>query len=130
MSEFKVGSVMRKDVLILTPDTPIRRAVARLVEAQTPAAAVIGDDGQLSGILTQKDCFRPALHASYYQEWKGSVVDHMTREPVSVDFNDDVIHVAEMFLTYPHRAFPVLERNTIAGMVHRSDVLALISRIG
>ena len=130
MSEFRVGSIMREDAPILTPDTPIRRAVALLVEARSAAAAVIGDDGQLVGILTQKDCFRPALRASYYQEWKGSVVDHMTRDVIKVDVNDDVIHVAEMFLSYPHRVFPVQERTTLAGIVHRSDVLAFLTRIG
>ena len=130
MSEFKVGSIMRKDALVLAPDTPIRRAVALLVEARSPAAAVIGDDDILVGILTQKDCFRPALRASYYQEWKGSVADHMTSEVVKVDLEDDVIHVAEMFLTYPHRVFPVQQGTALAGIVHRTDVLAFLTRIG
>ena len=130
MSEFKVVSIMRKDALVLAPDTPIRRAVALLVEARSPAAAVIGDDGLLVGILTQKDCFRPALRASYYQEWKGSVADHMTSEVVKVDLEDDVIHVAEMFLTYPHRVFPVQHGTALAGSVHRTDVLAFLTRIG
>jgi len=130
VSEFKVGSIMRKDALILAPDTSIRRAVALLVEARSAAAAVVGDDGRLVGILTQKDCFRPALRASYYQEWKGSVADHMTGDVVKVDVEDDVIHVAEMFSTYPHRVFPVQERTTFAGIVHRSDVLAFLTHIG
>ena len=36
---------------------------AALAEARAAAAPVIGDDGDLVGILAQKDCFRPALHA-------------------------------------------------------------------
>lgn len=130
MTTYRVDAIMRRDVPHLTPGTPIRRAVAVLVEARTAAAAVIGDDGRLAGILTQKDCFRPALHASYYQEWKGCVADHMSREVVSVGAEDDVMRVAEMFLTYPHRVFPVQKGATVGGLLHRSDVLALLTRIG
>lgn len=130
MTAYRVGSIMRTDVPTLTPDTPIRRAVALLVEARTAAAAVVGDDGHLAGILTQKDCFRPALHASYYQEWSGRVSDHMTREVVSVDVEDDVIRVAEMFLTCPHRIFPAQDGASVAGLIDRADVLALLARSG
>jgi len=121
---------MRTDVQTLTADTPIRRAVALLVEARAAAAAVVGEDGRLTGILTQRDCFRPALHASYYREWSGRVADHMSREVVTVDAQNDVIHVAEMFVKYPHRVFPVLQGATFVGLVHRSAVLALLTRIG
>lgn len=130
MTEYRIASIMRTDVPTMTPGMPIRRAVAQLVEARAAAAAVIGDDGRLAGILTQKDCFRPALHASYYQEWTGCVADHMSQKVVTVDARDEVIRVAEMFVTYPHRAFPVLEGTMAVGMLHRSDVLALLARIG
>jgi CBS domain-containing protein len=130
MTEYGIASIMRADGPTLTPDTPIRRAAALLVEARVPAAVVLADDGALAGILTQKDCFRPALHASYYREWKGRVADHMSREVITVDAQDDVIRAAEMFLAHPHRVFPVLSGAAVAGLVHRSDVLALLTRIG
>ena len=130
MTEYRVGSIMRTNGPTLAPDTPIRRAVALLVEARTAAAVVCDDNGQLLGVLTQKDCFQPALHASYYQEWTGRVLDYMTREAVSVDADDEVITVAEMFMAYPHRVFPVRNGATVAGLIHRSDVLALLLRIG
>ncbi len=130
MTAYRIDTVMRRDVPSLAPETPIRRAVALLVEARAAAAPVTGPDGALVGILTQKDCFRPALHASYYREWKGCVADHMTRGAICVDRADDVIRVAEMFLEHPHRVFPVLDGTAVVGLVHRSDVLALLTRIG
>lgn len=130
MTEHRIETIMRADLPTLRPETPIRRAVADLVGAHADAALVIDDDGRLAGILTQKDCFRPVLHASYYQEWTGCVADHMTREVVSVEAQDDIVHVAEMFMTHPHRVFPVFSDAKVAGLVHRSDVLALLSRIG
>lgn len=130
MSSYTVAQIMRRDVPVLTPATPIRTAVALLVEKAAAAAPVEDDAGRLAGILTQKDCFRPALHASYYSEWSGRVADQMTREVVSIDMGEDIIRAAEMFLESPHRVFPVTDGDRIAGVLHRSAVLAFLSRTG
>ena len=130
MIEHRIASIMRRDFLTLAPDTPIRQAISVLLDAREAAAAVLGEDGQLVGILTQKDCFRHALHASYYQEWTGRVVDQMSTNIVTVDASDDVIRTAEMFLSSPHRVFPVIEGTQVVGMAHRSDVLSLLLQVG
>lgn len=130
MTEYAIGQIMRTDIPSFTAETSIRRAVAVLVDTRSAAAPVVGDDGRLIGILSQKDCFRPALHASYHREWTGSVADHMSPEVVTVDTGYEVIRVAEMFIEYPHRVFPVLDDTRVAGLVHRSDVLAFLTRMG
>lgn len=130
MTEVAIADLIRRDAPVLSPATPIRRAVAVLVDSGVAGAAVLGDDGVLAGILTQKDCFRPALHASYHREWTGQVADHMSRDVISVDSEEEVIRVAEMFLAHPHRLFPVLSGGAYAGMIHRSDVLAFLARSG
>lgn len=130
MSEERIASILRAEFPTLAPDTPIRRAAALLVEARAAAAPVVDPDGRLVGFLTQKDCFRSALHASYYREWKGCVADHMTRDVVTVDAADELIKVAEMFLEHPHRVFPVRDGAMIVGVIHRSDVLAQLIRLG
>lgn len=130
MTAHRVGSILRRDVPTLTPQTPIRTAVSVLVEAQADGAAVLGEGGDLLGILTQKDCFRPALHAAYYQEWTGLVRDQMTRDVVTVDIHDEVMQAADMFLSHPHRLFPVMDGPRVAGLLYRLDVLALLARLG
>jgi len=130
MTKERVASIMRTDFPALSPDMPIRRAAALLVEARAAAAPVISDDDQLTGFLTQKDCFRSALHASYYREWTGCVADHMSRDVIAVEVEDELIKVAEMFLNYPHRVFPVRDGPRVAGLIHRSDVLAKLMSLG
>lgn len=130
MTKERIASIMRPDFPALCPTMPIRRAVALLVEARAAAAPVIDDDDRMVGILTQKDCFRPVLHASYYREWSGKVADHMSREVISVDTQDELISVAELFLSLPHRVFPVRDGARIAGLIHRSDILARLIRLG
>ncbi|MFN3721742.1 MAG: CBS domain-containing protein [Paracoccaceae bacterium] len=130
MTQERILSIMRTDFLTLDPTTPIRRAAALLVQSRAAAAPVIDDDDCLVGILTQKDCFRPALHASYYREWSGCVADQMSRSVVSVETGDALIVVAELFLALPHRVFPVRDGTRVAGLIHRSDILARLIRLG
>lgn len=130
MTQVLVATIMRTEFPTVGPDTPIRQVAARLVNARAAAAPVLTDDGQMVGLITQKDCFRSALHAGYYQEWTGTAGEHMSREVVHVDAGDDLIKVAEMFLTHPHRVFPVCDKDDVVGVIHRSDILAELIRLG
>lgn len=125
-----IGAIMRTDLPVLTADTPIRRAVAVLVRQRAAAAPVVDETGALCGILTQKDCFRPALNASYYQEWRGTVADYMSRSVVTLTASADLATAAEAFLTLPHRVFPVLDGDRPVGLLRRSDVLAAMIDLG
>lgn len=129
-TEARVRLIMLKDYVQLAPETPMRRAAARLAEARAAAAPVVDSSGQLVGLLSQKDCFRPALQASYYQEWKGVVADSMTPDPVCLQADDDLITAAEAFMAHPHRIFPVLDAGQLVGMLRRSDVLSALLDMG
>ncbi|WP_050524637.1 CBS domain-containing protein [Pseudorhodobacter wandonensis] len=123
MTAQTLHSLLQTNTPSLTPDMPIRRAVALLVQHNLPAAAVLDDSGALRGILSQKDCFRPALNASYYQEWKGTVADYMTENPTTLAASSDILTAAQAFQTYPYRVFPVLEGERFLGLLTRTAVL-------
>ncbi len=125
-----VALLVNKDEPTLSPEQPIRRAVALLVEGRASVAAVLDDSGALQGVLSQKDCFRPALNASYYQEWKGSVADFMSRNVVTLPASADLTDAAEAFLAHSHRVFPVLDGERFIGLLHRSDVLRRLIELG
>ena len=130
MSGATVETIMHRDYPELTPATPIRTAVARLVESGFSALPVVEDDGAIVGILSQKDCFRPALHASYYQEWTGCVADNMSSSAVTIERTEDAFFAAEMFLSHPFRILPVMDGTRPVGVLIRSDVLAYLARNG
>jgi len=123
-------ALVRTDMPVLTPEMPIRRAVATLVQAQASAAAVIDNSSALQGILSQKDCFRPSLNASYYQEWKGTVAEFMSPDVMTLQVNTNVTTAAEAFLEHSFRVFPVLDGEQFIGMLNRSDVLKRLIELG
>ena len=130
MTEERIDAVMQADIARLRPEMAIREAVALLVKEKTPAAPVVDDTGQLAGILTQKDCFRSALNASYYQQWSGTVAEYMSAEVHTLDADTDFVSAAEAFLKYPYRAYPVTRDGELVGMLLRSDLLATFLHFG
>ncbi len=121
-----IAHIMQTDFPRLSPSTPIREAVAVLARSQAPAAPVIDDRDGLVGILTEKDCFRPMLNASYYQQWSGSAGDYMSREVVTLPSDLDFVSAAEEFLARSHRVYPVIRDGEVVGMLNRSELLAAI----
>jgi CBS domain-containing protein len=121
-----VAHIMWTDFPRLSPATPIREAVAVLAREPVSAAPVIDGRGALVGILTERDCFRPMLNASYYQQWSGSVADYMSNEVRTLPHDLDFVSAAEEFLARSHRIYPVVRDSEVIGLLNRSDLLAAI----
>ena len=130
MTVVRIEEVMDTGFPRLTPEMPIREAVAALVARDAPAGLVFDDHDRMCGILTQKDCFRPALNASYYQQWTGTVRDSMSPAVVTIPAGADLVAAAEMFLEKPHRVVAVMDGGTPVGMLQRAAVLAALLERG
>lgn len=125
-----IASFMVTNVISFSPALEINHAVARLLEKRISGAPVLDDTGELVGMLTKKDCFRAALNANYYKQWGGTVAQYMSRDPVTLDMDLDVVTAAEQFLASPCRLFPVVDDGQIVGILSRSDLLRAFVEIG
>lgn len=126
----RVATIMRREILTLDAKMPIRQAAGLLHASGQDAAPVVDASGTLIGIFTPKDCFRPALQASYYRQWHGTVGDQMSSPVKSIDAGTDLVTAAQMFLNEPHRALPVMEAGRLAGMLNRNELLGALLRLG
>ena len=126
----QIHAIMRTDFLTLDPDMPIRQAAGLLLSAGQEGAPVLDGTGQLVGILTQKDCFRPAMQASYYQQWRGSVGEQMSSPVRTIEAESDLMAATGMFLEESHRAFPVLRGGRLVGLLRREDLLRRLLELG
>lgn len=126
----QIASIMEREFLALDAQMPVRQAAGLLHSSGHDTAAVVDSTGGLVGILTQKDCFRPALEASYYRQWRGTVGEQMTGTVTTIDAASDIVTAAEMFLSHSHRAFPVLQSGQLVGMLYRRDLLGAMLKLG
>jgi CBS domain-containing protein len=126
-----VSGYMATDLISLTPDTGIIQAMTTLLDNRISGAPVLDKNGRLVGVLSQKDCLRAALNASYHQELGGIVGDYMSTEVETIEADLDIVQAAERFISSPYRRFPVTRHGRLVGQISRADLLrALVEQWG
>jgi CBS domain-containing protein len=123
----RVRDMMTTDLLSVTPQTEIMRAVHLLVTEDVSGLPVVDQQGMLLGILTERDCIEVALHAGYFDEMGGSVEQYMTTPAVSVNPDSTLMDLAELFAHSPFRRCPVVEEGKLVGLICRRDILRALS---
>ncbi|MGB0592339.1 MAG: CBS domain-containing protein [Myxococcota bacterium] len=124
-----VADYMATNLHTLTADADIRDAVDFLLEHRISGAPVIGGDGALVGVISEKDCLRLLAKGDDHQRASGTVADFMTREPATVPSTMDVYFAAGVFLTRPYRRFPVVDDGKLVGQISRRDILTAIQSL-
>jgi CBS domain-containing protein len=118
-----IDRYMSRNLVTLSPDMEVTRAVATLIEYDISAAPVVDDLGRLVGILTARDCFRAVLHAHYHQELGDTVAGYMTADVTTLDTGMGVVAAAQAFMDSNHRRYPVMQDGRLVGIITRMDLL-------
>jgi CBS domain-containing protein len=129
LSSLKVKDYMLGDALAFSPETNILEAAHLLVEHHLSGAPVIDADERVVGFLSEKDCLKAALNASYYEELGGLVKEFMTPSVVSVDAESSLTKAAEMFVQQGHRCYPVVDDGRLVGQLSRRDTLKALEKL-
>lgn len=120
---------MSATLVTFTPDTDILTAINQLIEKRIAGAPVVDRQGNLVGIISEKDCLRISLHASYHGESAGTVAEYMHGEVKTVDAEANIADVASMFLRDDYRRYPVMCDNRLVGQISRRDVLRALEAL-
>ena len=118
-----VRDYMATDLVTVTPQMDVHRAMKILLQHQISGAPVIDGKGELVGILAIKDCLKIAFSASYHKEWGGPVSEFMSADVQTIESDTDIVAAAEIFLKVRYRRFPVLTEGRLVGLISRYDVL-------
>lgn len=135
----QVKEVMSRQVVAVGPDTSVKHAGAVMAERGFAALPVVDDHNRLVGIVAEADVLRdripadPRLHlrreaphpdAPHPLDVRGV----MTTAVRAVEASTDVSDVARLFVDGRLRSVPVLENETVVGIVSRRDVLKALAR--
>ena len=120
---------MSATLVTFTPDMDILQAINQLIEKRISGAPVVDKQGNLIGVLSEKDCLRVALQASYHGELAGTVAEYMHGEVKTVDAEASIADVAAMFLKDDYRRYPVIRDNRLVGQISRRDVLRALEAL-
>jgi CBS domain-containing protein len=118
---------MTTNVVSLSPDMDVMAAMRYFFAHRISGAPVIDERGELVGILTERDCLRSIVVASYHGEgYCGEVAEFMTRDVVSVEAATSLLDIAQLFVTTICRRFPVVDEGRVVGVISRRDVIRAV----
>lgn len=116
-------------MIVLRPDQDLLAAIDTLVRKRAQGAPVLNEEGELVGILTEKDCLRLLSNSAYGELAGGKVSDYMSTVKVTLTVDMDLFSVAEAFLQTNFPVLPVLERGKLIGRISRLDLLRQIKEL-
>ena len=125
----RVRDYMSTQLITFTAEMEVMRAINELVKHRISGAPVLGKDGKLVGMLSERDCLNVGLVAAQDSCVAGPVSQFMSTRVVSVDPDTNLNQLASMFLSNTFRRYPVVEDDKLVGIISRSDVLRAINSL-
>jgi CBS domain-containing protein len=123
----RISEVMSVRLVSVGPDDPVSLAVARMNEANVGSVTVC-DGPELVGIFTERDLVRLAGEGSHFASIRISEV--MTRRPVTVSPDDDIVSAARLMGERRIRHLPVVQDGFLLGVIGIRDVMgSLVERV-
>lgn len=127
-----VRDVMTHRIHSVPPDFTVRRTLDLMLRRKTHAVPVVGEKGEVLGMVTDSDIMRallPKIPRAGQEEIEGEepqdrpVRDIMTRSVLCVSEDLGVGEVASMMINKNVEQVPVVNAGSIAGMVYRGDII-------
>ena len=126
-----ITTYMATKLITFTPDIDIRDAIQVIVKKKISGAPVVNKNGDLIGMLSEKDCINSIIEGPYNREpgGKGTVGDFMSTNVKTVSVDTNVLDIAYEFALSQYRRFPVTENGKLVGQISRSDILRAILKM-
>jgi CBS domain-containing protein len=111
-----------REVVTIDPATTLAEAVKTLAERRIGVLVVTGSDGDLQGILSERDVVR-LVAGGGMDALSGNVGEVMTREVTTAGEDTTVDEAMEIMTRRRFRHLPVCEGGRLVGIVSIGDVV-------
>ncbi|OPX75534.1 MAG: Zinc metalloprotease [Methanoregulaceae archaeon PtaU1.Bin059] len=121
LKDVNVGDIMARSVMTVPPTMPIREVIDLMYSTKHLGFPVM-DRGFVVGMITLADVHKiPTLDREAMQ-----VRDIMTREVIALSPRSPVIDGLRLMSRYNIGRIPVMENDTLVGIITRTDILKVI----
>jgi CBS domain-containing protein len=103
-------------------------AMGLIIDNKISGVCVVDADDKLVGVLSELDCLRAILGATYNETGIGQAKDYMTKEVISAHPNDDIVAVAQDMLQRGQRRRPVVEDGKLVGQITCRQLLSAVKQ--
>ena len=116
-----VQRYMTKELHTVAPGSSVLAVARTFLEHRISGAPVIDADGQLVGVVSEKDLLKAMLGDEANP--LAIVSEVMSTEVVTVPPDMSVYTLASVFRHNPYRRLPVVHESVLVGQISRSDLL-------
>jgi CBS domain-containing protein len=121
--------IMATDLVMFRPDQPLGEIIRTLLNKRISGAPVVGEQGELLGVVSEADCLRALASGAYDAEpfeTRRRIADLMSTSPVTIEPTQDIYAITQIFLNHSLRRLPVVEDGKVIGQVSRRDILKAV----
>ncbi|MCB9832639.1 MAG: CBS domain-containing protein [Planctomycetes bacterium] len=118
-----VSRYMATKLVTAHPEMSIHEAMSILITHDVSGLPVVGDSGELVGMLSERDCLRVTFPAGPHHHPEGRVKDYMSHEVRTIDADADIVQAIQTFLACSFRRLPVLDDGRLVGQLSRRDAM-------
>jgi CBS domain-containing protein len=118
-----IGDLPLKSPISVSEQATLREAIEMMADNNI-GCLLVTRDGQLSGIITERDMLRLPLLEDQADE---PVANFMTAKPATCGSSDSLAFVVRMMSVGGYRHLPVMDQEQPIGLVSTRDVLKYLS---
>jgi CBS domain-containing protein len=119
----KAKDIMNGDIVAIDPEDTVEQVMAQMIQRGISGLPVVDMSGQLVGIITEFDLLDLVWEPDTA---KNKVYHYMTRDIRTVDEEDEIVDVAEMFRTLSIRRLLVVRGSKVVGVISRRDLIRYV----
>lgn len=126
MHTMQVKDVMTRQYPHIELGVSLTDVVNQLQEYSLTGVPVVDKQNRLKGFVSEQDCIRKLISASYFCDSNIKVEEVMSQEPLFIKPDMGLVDLAQKFVTGKPKIYPVVEDDTVVAVVSRSDVMAAL----
>ena len=139
----KARDIMLKEIMTVSPDTPVRKVAELMVDRAVPSVPVVDAAGKVLGMVSEGDLLRKKIapqrpqvvdvlggyqgmeeyREAFRKMGANTSGEIMTSPVVTVEADDEAAKVGETVLNHHIKQVPVLENGKLVGVISRSNLL-------
>ncbi len=116
----KANEIMTKKIFTIHQDKTLLDTIEILICKEISGLPVVNDNGEMVGIITEKDVLNFAFSGNLKNT---KVKDVMTKEVKSFSPDDDVNAIALAISQSRFRRVPIIEDDKVVGIISRRDII-------
>lgn len=121
---------MGKHPMTVKPDAPVDATLKRMKEERVRRFPVVGDEGELVGIVSQTDLLYAApspstslsVYEMHYLYSRIEVSQVMTEDVITVEHDDPIEEAARLMIDHRIGGLPVMRDGNLVGIITETDI--------